>query len=145
MHQMQPIATDVRGVCLSVSLSRGSTRLRCAKTAEWIEMLFGVNTPGDTVLQGGSGPPWEPTGHCVTKGSWSPTDRGRKTYFYTLGSPSYLRNSPVSLTISYVFNYVLFRCTVFLYFIRVFLLYIISGSCKCTTCLAVQSHISVST
>jgi len=31
MHQMQPIVTNVRGVCPSVCLSRGSTRLHCAK------------------------------------------------------------------------------------------------------------------
>jgi len=31
--------------CLSVSLSRESTRLRCAKLAEQIKMLFVVNTP----------------------------------------------------------------------------------------------------
>jgi len=43
----QPIVTDVRGVCSSVCLSRGSTRLHCGKTAERIKMLFGVNTPGD--------------------------------------------------------------------------------------------------
>jgi len=41
---MRPIATDVRGVCPSVCLSRSSNRLRCAKTAERIRKLFGVNT-----------------------------------------------------------------------------------------------------
>jgi len=44
----------------SVCLSRGSTRLRCAKTAEQIKILFGVNTlgcPRNTVLDGGSDPP----------------------------------------------------------------------------------------
>jgi len=47
MHKMQPIVTDVRGVCpQSVCLSRGSTRLHCAKTAERIKILFGVNTLG---------------------------------------------------------------------------------------------------
>jgi len=34
MHEMQAIATDIRGVCQSVCLSRGSTRLHCAKTGE---------------------------------------------------------------------------------------------------------------
>jgi len=43
---MLTIVTDVRGVCLSVCLSRGSTRPHCAKTAERIKMLFGVNTVG---------------------------------------------------------------------------------------------------
>jgi len=46
MHEMQPIVTGVRGVCPSVCLSRGSTRLHSAKTAELIKMLLGVNTPG---------------------------------------------------------------------------------------------------
>jgi len=46
MHEMQSILTDVRGVCLSVCLSRGSSRLHCAKVAELIKILFGVNTPG---------------------------------------------------------------------------------------------------
>jgi len=40
MHEMQLIVTDVRGVRPSVCLSRGSTRLRCAKTAERIKMPF---------------------------------------------------------------------------------------------------------
>jgi len=60
MHEMQPIVTNVRGVCPSVCLSRGSTRLHCAKTAEWIKMLFWVNTfgsPRDIVLHGGPDPP----------------------------------------------------------------------------------------
>jgi len=37
MHEMQSILTDVRGVCLSHSLSE----LHCAKMAEQIKMLFG--------------------------------------------------------------------------------------------------------
>jgi len=62
MHDMQTIVTDVYGVCQSVSLSlsRGSTRLHCAKTAEQIKMLFGVNTfegPRNIVLDGGPDPP----------------------------------------------------------------------------------------
>jgi len=44
------IVTDVRGVCLSVSLSvcrsRGSTRIHCAKMAGRINILFELNTPG---------------------------------------------------------------------------------------------------
>jgi len=45
---MQSIVTDDGDVCPSVclSLSRGLTRLHCAKTAERIKMLFGVSTPG---------------------------------------------------------------------------------------------------
>jgi len=45
MHEMQTIVIDidVLDVCLSVCLSCGLTRLRCAKTAERIKMLFGVN------------------------------------------------------------------------------------------------------
>jgi len=46
MHEMLTIVTDVRGVCQSVCLSRGSTRLHCANMAEQIKMLFMVNTPG---------------------------------------------------------------------------------------------------
>jgi len=46
MHEMQSVLTDVCGVCLSICQSRGSTRLHCAKTAEWIQILFGVNSLG---------------------------------------------------------------------------------------------------
>jgi len=46
MHEMQTIVTDVRGVCPSVCLSRGSTRLHSAKTAEQLKMLFVVKTLG---------------------------------------------------------------------------------------------------
>jgi len=56
MHEMQPIATDVHIVCLFLCLSRGSSQLHCAKTAEQIKMLFGVNTPGgpwNIVFHGG--------------------------------------------------------------------------------------------
>jgi len=42
MHIVQTIVTDDCGVCLS----RGSTWLHCAKMAEQIKMLFGVNTSG---------------------------------------------------------------------------------------------------
>jgi len=65
---MQTIVTDVRGGCLSVhtsvcssiSLSRGSTRLYCAKTAERIKIPFGLNTLRglrNIVLDGGPDPP----------------------------------------------------------------------------------------
>jgi len=56
MHGMQIIVTDDPGVCQS----RGSTRLRCAKTAERTKMLFGVNSPGgpwNTALHGDPDPP----------------------------------------------------------------------------------------
>jgi len=46
MHDMQTIVTDVSGVCLPVCLSRGSTRLRCAKTAKRIKMQIGANALG---------------------------------------------------------------------------------------------------
>jgi len=69
MHQMQTIVTDVRLCVVSVRcLSRGSTRLHCAKTAERIKIVFGVNTPGsprNIVLHGGSDPPTE-----EGRGSW---------------------------------------------------------------------------
>jgi len=41
MHEMQSVLTNVCGICLSC----GSYRLHCAKMAEQIKMLFGVNTP----------------------------------------------------------------------------------------------------
>jgi len=40
MHVMQAMVINDRGVCLSC----GSTRHHCAKMAEQIKMLFGVNT-----------------------------------------------------------------------------------------------------
>jgi len=48
MHEMKPVVTSDHsvGVCPSVRLSRGSSWLHCAKMAERIKMLFGVNTPG---------------------------------------------------------------------------------------------------
>jgi len=55
MREMQTTVTDVHSVCLSCS----SSRLRCAKTAERIKMLFGVNTPGgpwNIVSDGGADP-----------------------------------------------------------------------------------------
>jgi len=51
---MQLIATEV-SVCQSVCLLRSFTRLRCAKTAKRIEVLFGVKTlggPRNTVFVG---------------------------------------------------------------------------------------------
>jgi len=56
MHAMLFVVS----VCQSVCLSRGSSRLRCAKMAEQIKMLFGVNTPGgpwNIVLDVGLDPP----------------------------------------------------------------------------------------
>jgi len=44
MHEMLTILRDICGVCLSVCLSRGSSRLHCAKMAEQIKMLLGVNS-----------------------------------------------------------------------------------------------------
>jgi len=76
MHEMLTIVTGVRSVCLSVSLSCGSSRLHSAKMAEQIKMLFGVNTLGslwNIVLEMGPDPP---------------TQRGRGHF----GAPSYLQN-----------------------------------------------------
>jgi len=60
MDEKQLIVTDVRLVCQSACcLSRGSTRLHCAKTAEQIKTLFVVNTlggPRNIVLDGGFDP-----------------------------------------------------------------------------------------
>jgi len=39
------VVTSVQGVCMSVCLSCGPTWHHCAKTAEQIKILFGVNTP----------------------------------------------------------------------------------------------------
>jgi len=53
MHKMRTIAIDERR--LFVCLSCGFTRLRCANTAEWIEVLLGVETfldPRSIVLDG---------------------------------------------------------------------------------------------
>jgi len=65
--------------CLSVSLfvclSRGSTRLHYAKTAERIKMLFGVNTLG------AHGTLWSWSGVLI------PHRQGRGTYFWILGPP----------------------------------------------------------
>jgi len=58
MHDMQRQWFLMNAV--SVSLSCGSTRLHCAKTAEWIKIPFGVNSPGgptNTVLHRGPDPP----------------------------------------------------------------------------------------
>jgi len=55
MFEMQAIATDV-----SVCLSGGFIRLWCAKTAEGIEVPFGMKTPGgprNAVLEGDPDPP----------------------------------------------------------------------------------------
>jgi len=55
MHDMQTIVTDDCGVCLS----RGSTRLHCAKAAELMKILFGVNIlrgPRNIVLDRGADP-----------------------------------------------------------------------------------------
>jgi len=60
LHRMLTVVTDVRGVCLSVCLSRSPTRLRCVKTAEQIKILFVMNTlggPKNIVLDGDPDPP----------------------------------------------------------------------------------------
>jgi len=57
MHEMQPIVTDVRGVCPPVCLS--ITRINSAS-------LCKKGTDQDAVWGEHS---WGPTGHCVTRGS----------------------------------------------------------------------------
>jgi len=55
MHEMQTIAIDDPGVCQS------GTRAGCAKTAEQIDVLSGVETHGDarnSVLDGVPMSPW---------------------------------------------------------------------------------------
>jgi len=70
MHNMQTIAADDRGVCLSFSLSvtQLNSAPQCKQMAERIEMLFGVNTPWgpwNIVLDGG------PDTHtAMERGSW---------------------------------------------------------------------------
>jgi len=84
MHEMQPIATDMRGVCPSVCqfvcLSCSLTGPHNAETAEQIKMLFGVNSlggPWNIVLYEGSVPPQ--------------TERGGPILL-NFGTPSYFRN-----------------------------------------------------
>jgi len=67
-------AMSVRqSVSLSVHLSRGSTRLHCAKTVERIKILFGMNISGglwNIVLDGGPDPPQ--TGRGTPFKLWDP-------------------------------------------------------------------------
>jgi len=75
MHEMQTIVTDVHSVCLSVSLSCGSSWLHCAKMAKQIEMLFGANTswgPWNIVLDASPDPPKE-RGRGPTFKFWTPS------------------------------------------------------------------------
>jgi len=46
MHEMQTIVTDVRGVCLSVSLSRGSTV--CGALVQPLPNYFGLLLNSET-------------------------------------------------------------------------------------------------
>jgi len=63
MHEIQTIVNlPVIAVYVSqsVCLSRGLTRIHCAKKAEQIKILFGVNNlgcPRNIVLDGGPDPP----------------------------------------------------------------------------------------
>jgi len=68
MHEMQSIITD-EPWCLSVSLSRSSSQLNCAKMAEQNKILFGMNIPGG---------PWN---MVLDRGPDPPTDRGRGRTF----------------------------------------------------------------
>jgi len=60
-------------VCQSVCLSRGPSRLHCAKMAKQTQMLFGVNT---------SGGPWN---IMLDVGPDPFTDRGRRPTFKLWG------------------------------------------------------------
>jgi len=73
MHEMQSIVTSDCSVCQSVCLSRASTRLHCTKTAERIQMLSGVNSPGG---------PWNIVLHGV---QISPQRRGVEESFVNCG------------------------------------------------------------
>jgi len=44
-HEMRTIVTNNPGVCQSVGLCLFVTRAECTKTAERIDVLFGVETP----------------------------------------------------------------------------------------------------
>jgi len=82
MHEMQTTAIDDPG-----RLSCGFTRLRCANTAERIEVLLGVDTLGNlrnTVLQG-------------VPISLTDSMRHSPNYFVHLNLPDTIINSP-SLT-----------------------------------------------
>jgi len=74
MHSMQPIVTDMRGVCPSVcpyihqSVAWLNSVSLCKNSCMDQDAVWGEHS-------------WGPTGHCVTWGSWYPTDRGRATYF----------------------------------------------------------------
>jgi len=46
IQEMQTIVTHMCSVCQSVCLSCGSTWLHCERMAEWIKILFGMNTHG---------------------------------------------------------------------------------------------------
>jgi len=62
MHEMQTIVTNVSCVCLSVCLLCSSSRLHCAKMAEQIKILIGMNShwgPWNIVLDWGHDPPQE--------------------------------------------------------------------------------------
>jgi len=74
MHEMLTVVTDVRGVCLSVCLSRGTSRLHCAKIAQQIKMLLVVNTPGG---------PW----NIVLDMSPDSHREGKGAHFEILGPP----------------------------------------------------------
>jgi len=68
MHEMQTTVTDVSDVCLSLCLSRGSTQLHCAKTAERIKILFRMNTlggPWNIALDGSPDPPQRGEGYSM--------------------------------------------------------------------------------
>jgi len=104
--QTRPIAVNDRGVCLSIFLSRGSTVLHCAKAAERIKILFGVNSPAgpwNSVLGGGPDPLpqrrkeswekfWEPVEArklCKRKSGFG---AGSRDLLLATAPPAYLKN-----------------------------------------------------
>jgi len=98
MHEMQSIVIDVRGVFPSVTLSHGSTRLHCAKTAEQIKILFGMNTlgaPKNIVSDGGPDPPQQGEGELYVIHSMQPLP----DYFELLLQPAVLCQGAVRLSI----------------------------------------------
>jgi len=60
MLEMQNIVIDDRGVCPSVcplvGLSRGLSRFHCTKTAQRIQIQFGINSLGGQSLGGDPNP-----------------------------------------------------------------------------------------
>jgi len=67
--------------CLSISLSRSSSRLHCVKINGWTDQddVWGEHS-------------WGPMEHCVRRGSWSPNREGKASPVLNFGIPSYLQD-----------------------------------------------------